>query len=377
MTSPSPDLAPRPAPHLFSPFTLRSLTLANRIVVSPMCQYSADDGSATAWHWAHLGNLACSGAGLLFVEATAVAREGRITPGCLGLYSEANASALAPVVAMVREIAPVKLAIQLAHAGRKASHWAPWDGPGLVPAERGGWPRNAPSAVPFNAEPAAQAMTLADIARVRADFVLAARRAVALGFDAIELHMAHGYLMHQFLSPVANTRTDAYGGSEANRMRFALETFEAVRAVVPASVPLGVRVSATDWLGGEPSWTIEQTVRLAQQLAVLGCDWIDVSSGGITLRQQIPLGPGYQVPLAEVIRTETGLATMAVGMITEPHQAERIVAEGRADLVALARALLADPRWPYRAAAALGVDLPAAKQYGRWLTREQLTVLRG
>lgn len=355
---------------LFEPITLRELTLPNRIMVSPMCQYSARDGSATAWHYAHLGSLALSGAGLLCVEATAVTPEARITPGCLGLWSDANEEALAPIVAMLREVAPTRLGIQLAHAGRKGSSREPWHGGKQIPVGQGGWVAEAPSAIPHaEGEIPPRALTRADLARLRDAFVASTRRAERLGFDAIEIHMAHGYLLHEFLSPVANRRDDEYGGSLANRMRFPLEVFDAVRAVFAASKPVGVRVSATDWLNGEESWTLEQTIELAQQLKARGCDWIDVSSGGISPRQRLALGPGYQVPFAEAVRRATGLRTIAVGLITEPAQAEAIVAEGRADMVALARGFLYDPRWPWHAAAALGGTVQAPRQYWRALPR--------
>ncbi len=355
---------------LFDPISFRGLTLPNRIMVSPMCQYSARDGSATAWHHAHLGSLALSGAGLVCVEATAVTPQGRITPGCLGLWSDANEAALAAVVALVRAVAPVKLAIQLAHAGRKGSSHEPWNGGRQIPLGQGGWIAEAPSALAHaDGETPPRALTRADLARLREAFAESARRAERLGFDAIEIHMAHGYLLHEFLSPVANRRDDEYGGSLANRMRFPLEVFDAVRAAFPAAKPVGVRVSATDWLDGEESWTLAQTIELAQQLKARGCDWIDVSSGGISPRQKIALGPGYQVPFAEAVRRATGLPTIAVGLITEPAQAEAIVAEGRADMVALARGFLYDPRWPWHAAAALGGTVQAPRQYWRALPR--------
>jgi 2,4-dienoyl-CoA reductase-like NADH-dependent reductase (Old Yellow Enzyme family) len=358
---------------LFEPFSLRGLTLPNRIMVSPMCQYSAVDGNASAWHFAHLGSLALSGAGLVCVEATAVTPAGRITPGDLGLYSDDNERALRGVVDMMRATAPVKIAIQLSHAGRKGSSHAPWDGGKLIPVERGGWVPEAPSAVPHaEGEAAPRALREDELPLLRRAFAASAERAARLGFEAIELHCAHGYLLHEFLSPVSNRRDDAYGGSLAKRMRFPLEVFEAVRAAVPADCPVGVRVSATDWLEGvEPeSWTVESTVEFARALKERGCDWIDVSSGGLSPRQQIKLGPGYQVPFAEIVRTETGLPTIAVGLITEPRQADAIVEAGRADIVALARGFLYDPRWPWHAAAALGGTVAGPRQYWRALPRE-------
>ncbi|HQR21245.1 MAG TPA: NADH:flavin oxidoreductase/NADH oxidase [Burkholderiaceae bacterium] len=360
---------------LFTPLALRALELPNRIVVSPMCQYSARDGSAGNWHHAHLGSLALSGAGLLCIEATAVAPEGRITPGDLGLYSDANEAALGAVLQMVRAVAPIRVAIQLAHAGRKGSSREPWNGGRLMPPADGGWIPEAPSALAHaSGEAAPRALDERDLVRLRTAFAEAARRAARLGLDAIELHAAHGYLLHEFLSPVANQRGDRYGGSTANRMRFPLEVFDAVRAAFPADRPVGVRISATDWLEGasppRDSWTLEQSLELARELKARGCDWIDVSSGGVSPQQQIRPAPGYQVPFAEIIRNETGLATMAVGLITEPRQAEAIVAEGRADLVALARAMLFDPRWPWRAAAELGGTVPGPRQYWRALPRD-------
>jgi 2,4-dienoyl-CoA reductase-like NADH-dependent reductase (Old Yellow Enzyme family) len=359
-------------PALFEPLALRSLTLANRIVVSPMCMYSAVDGSASAWHHAHLGSLALSGAGLLFVEATAVTPEGRITPGCLGLYSDANEAALAPIVAMVKAVAPIALGIQLAHAGRKAASLAPWIGGRLRPTDPQVWQTVSASAVPFNdTDPVPRALSRAEVEALPGQWARAAQRAVRLGFDAIEVHMAHGYLMHQFLSPQSNRRDDDYGGSFDNRTRLPLMVFDAVRATVPAHIPVGVRVSATDWLEhlDELSWTLEQTIELAQRLKARGCDWIDVSSAGISLRQKIVAGPGYQVPPAQAIKAATGMTTIAVGMITEPRQAEAIVAQGQADLVALAKGFLFDPRWAWRAAAELGAPVQAPKQYWKMVPK--------
>ncbi|OIQ90982.1 NADPH dehydrogenase [mine drainage metagenome] len=354
---------------LFSSFQLGQLALANRIVVSPMCQYSAEEGNATAWHRVHLGQLAQSGAGLLIIEATAVEAIGRITPGCLGLYSDANERALAAVLEDVRGFSGIAIGIQLAHAGRKASSARPWDGGQLLPAEQGGWQTVAPSALPHGAHEAPPLpLDAAGLARIRDAFVASARRAARLGLQAVELHCAHGYLLHEFLSPLANQRADAYGGSLENRMRFPLEVFDAVRAALPAHIPLGVRVSATDWVDG--GWDLEQTLALAAALKTRGCAWIDVSSGGVSPLQQIPIGPGYQVPLARALRQATGLPTMAVGLITEPHQAEAIVRDGSADLVALARALLWNPRWPWHAAAALQATVSVPPQYWRSEPRE-------
>jgi len=361
-----------PSSRLFEPLSLRALTLPNRIMVSPMCQYSAVDGNASAWHYAHLGSLALSGAGLVCLEATAVTRDGRITPGCLGLWSDANEAALAPVVAMMRAAAPgVKLAVQLAHAGRKGSSHAPWHGGGLLAPADGGWVPVAPSSLPHaDGEAPPRALSIDEIEALPRSFADAAERAARLGFDAIEIHMAHGYLLHQFLSPLSNRRSDGYGGSFDRRVRLPLEVLVAVRAAFPSGRPVGVRVSATDWLDGEDAWTLDQTLEFAQRLKALGCDWIDVSSGGISPRQKIALGPGYQVPFADAVRRATSITTIAVGLITEPKQAEAIIAEGHADMVALARAMLFDPRWPWRAAVALGGRVSVPHQYWRSLPKD-------
>ncbi|WP_334188593.1 NADH:flavin oxidoreductase/NADH oxidase [Noviherbaspirillum sp.] len=354
--------------HLFSPISLGQLHLKNRIVIAPMCQYSARDGQATSWHQMHLGHLALSGAGLLFIEATAVEERGRISTGDLGLYSDATEKALADVLAAVRAHSPMPIAIQLAHAGRKASTRVPWEGGQPVPASAGGWIGSAPSALPFNDDgEAPEALDKAGLRRVRDAFVATAKRAARIGINAFELHAAHGYLLHQFLSPLSNRREDEYGGSLENRMRFPLEVFDAVRAAVPDQ-PFGVRVSATDWVDG--GWDLEQTVVFAQALKERGCDFIDVSSGGLSSQQKITVGPGYQVPFAARIRTETGMPTMAVGLITEPEQAESIIASGQADMVALARGMLYDPRWPWHAAATLGAQVDAPPQYLRSQPRE-------
>jgi len=349
---------------LFSPFELRGTRLRNRIVVSPMCQYSADAGAASDWHMIHLGHLALSGAALLFTEATAVVPEGRITPNDLGLWDERTQAALAPVLAAVRAHSPIALGMQLSHAGRKASSRAPWEGGALLSPADGGWPPFAPSAVPHkDGEAAPQELDAAGLDRIRTAFADAARRAARLGIDVIEIHGAHGYLLHQFLSPLANRRTDAYGGSLENRMRFPLEVFDAVRAAFPDDRPVGMRVSATDWVDG--GWDLDQTLALAHALKARGADFIDVSSGGVSPHQKIPLGPGYQVPFAAAVKAATGLPTMAVGLITRAAQAEEIVAAGQADLVALARGILYDPRWPWHAAAELGASVDAPRQYWR------------
>ena len=361
---------------LFSPFILRNLTLENRIMVSPMCQYSATDGNASDWHLIHLGQLALGGAGLLCIEATAVESIGRITPACLGLYSDDNETALRRLLAALRRHADTPLAIQLAHAGRKASSHTPWDGGKLIAHDAGGWEPIAPSALPFaSSEPPPREMNVADLERVREAFVRAAQRADRLGIDALELHAAHGYLLHTFLSPLSNRRSDGYGGSLENRMRFPLEVFSAVRKVWPEAKPLGVRISASDWI--EDGWDLAQSIELAQRLKAAGCDWIDASSGGLAPAQRIAPGPGFQVPFAEAIRKEVRIPTIAVGLITEPRQAEDIIAGGHADMVALARGMLFEPHWAWRAAAELGGEVRAPKQYWRAPPRGAEAIFRG
>lgn len=349
---------------LFSPLQLRQLALTNRIIIAPMCQYSAQDGNVGDWHMMHLGHLSHSGAGLLIIEATGVSPEGRITPGCVGLWSDANEAALARVLKSVRQYSSMPIAMQLAHAGRKASCASPWKGGKQLSEQSGGWTTVAPSAIPFNeSDPAPVALDKAGIGQIRDAFTQAARRADCLGIDAIEIHAAHGYLLHQFLSPLSNQRTDGYGGSLENRMRLPLEIFAAVRAVWPEHKPLGIRVSASDWVGD--GWDLEQTVALAKELKKLNCDYIHVTSGGLSPKQQIPAVPGYQVPFARRIRQETGLTTIAVGLITEAKHAEAIIKGGDADLVALARGMLYDPRWPWHAAAELGARISVPPQYWR------------
>ncbi|MET0544298.1 MAG: NADH:flavin oxidoreductase/NADH oxidase [Variovorax sp.] len=356
---------------LFKPGALGPLQLRNRIVIAPMCQYSAKDGNASDWHLIHLGQLALSGAGLLVIEATAVEPEGRITPDDLGLYSDENEAALRRVLTAVRTWSTMPIAVQLAHAGRKASSHVPWDGGQALPAAEGGWQTVGPSALPHGAsEPEPLELDAAGLARVKAAFARAARRAEALGLDAIELHAAHGYLLHEFLSPISNRRTDGYGGSLANRMRFPLEVFDAVRAAVSPNIAVGMRISASDWVEGADSWDVDQSVEFAKALAQHGGDFIHVSSGGVSPQQKIPLVDGYQVPFAERIRRESGLPTIAVGLITEPKQAEAVVANGQADFVAIARAILFEPHWPWRAAAELGAEVEAPKQYWRSQPRE-------
>jgi hypothetical protein len=348
---------------LFSPIELGPLKLENRIVVAPMCQYTAEDGKATDWHLIHLGQLSFSGAGLLIIEATAVEPIGRITAGCLGLYSDETEVALKRVVDAIRQYSDMPLMIQLAHAGRKGSSHRPWDGAQLQLVSEGGWQTVGPSAIPhLTTEPAPEALDLAGLQRIKEAFVATAKRSMRIGFDGIELHAAHGYLLHQFLSPIANQRTDAYGGSLENRMRFPLEVFDAVRMACP-DTSVGIRISATDWVDG--GLTVQECVEFGKILKARGCDFIDVSSGGVSPLQKITLGPKYQVPLAKEIKHGTGLPTMAVGLITTPTEAEGIVADGEADMVALARGMLYDPRWAWHAAAELGASVKAPKQYWR------------
>jgi 2,4-dienoyl-CoA reductase-like NADH-dependent reductase (Old Yellow Enzyme family) len=350
---------------LFTPHALGSLTLANRIVIAPMCQYSAEDGNMTDWHLMHLGQLAFSGAGMLIIEASAVEAIGRITPADVGLYSDDNQAAMARVLKAIRTHSRMPVAVQLGHAGRKASSHVPWaGGQALTPAE-GAWETVAPSALPqAPGDPMPVALDDQGLARVKAAFVASARRAHALGLDAIELHGAHGYLLHEFMSPISNQRTDGYGGSVENRIRFPLEVYDAVRAAVPESIPVGMRISATDWVDG--GWDIDQSCVLAKALSERGCAFIHVSSGGVSPQQKIPLSPGYQVPLAERIRAVAGaMPTIAVGLITEPQQAEDVVAKGQADFVALARGMLFEPHWPWRAAMELGAQVEVPPQYWR------------
>jgi len=357
---------------LFSPLHLPSkqggLTLPNRLVVAPMCQYQAVDGCATDWHLMHWGNLLNSGAALFTIEATAVLPEGRITPSCLGLWDDTTEAALADKLHRARQLAPpTAVCIQLAHAGRKASSAVPWAGGQLLSPAQGGWLPQGPSAVPhLPTETPPQALTDQGLKDTVTAFVAAARRAQRIGVDAIELHCAHGYLLHQFLSPLANQRNDAYGGSFENRVRFPLEVFKAVRAAYDGV--LGLRLSATDWVEG--GWDLPQSVAFSKLLKAAGCDFIHASSAGVSPQQKIPLAAGYQVPFASAIRDATGMVTTAVGLITEPQQAEAIVQAGDADLVALARAFLYQPRWGWHAAAALGGTVDAHPAYWRCLPRQ-------
>ncbi|TFH44515.1 MAG: NADH:flavin oxidoreductase/NADH oxidase [Lysobacterales bacterium] len=349
---------------LFTPLDLRGLHMDNRIVVSPMCQYSAENGSAGDWHLMHLGQFSVSGAGLLMVEMTNVEAGGRISPYCLGLYDDDNERALARVLAFCRRHSNIRIGVQLAHAGRKASTLPPWQGRRPLAPGEGGWQTASASAIAASAQsPPPVALSVGEIARLVDAFAVATRRAHRAGFDAIELHGAHGYLLHQFLSPLSNQRDDEYGGGLENRMRFPLQVYDAVRAEWPDDKPLGMRISARDYL--HAGWRVEDSVGFGRRLAERGCDWVDVSSGGIAEGESIPTGPGYQVPFAEQIRTQTGLTTMAVGMITEARQAEAIISSGQADMVALARGMLYDPRWAWHAAAELGAEVAYPNQYLR------------
>jgi 2,4-dienoyl-CoA reductase-like NADH-dependent reductase (Old Yellow Enzyme family) len=348
---------------LFTPFTLRGLTLRNRIGVSPMCQYSAVDGLANDWHLVHLGGFARGGAGLVVFEATGVEPRGRISPGDLGLWEDRQVEPLARIVRFV-ESQGAAPALQLAHAGRKASVRAPWDQGGAPLTTTPGWPVVGASALPFaEGHPVPTALDEAGLSGLIAAFAASAKRAVAAGFRAVEVHAAHGYLLHQFLSPLSNQRTDRWGGDFAGRTRLTREVVSAVRAAVPDSMPVLVRLSATDW--AERGWTPDETVELARQLRALGADLVDCSSGGLVPYAKVPVAPGYQVGFAERVRREAGIPSAAVGMITTPAQAEEIVAEGRADLVLLARELLRDPHFPLRAATALSAEGPWPRQYLR------------
>jgi 2,4-dienoyl-CoA reductase-like NADH-dependent reductase (Old Yellow Enzyme family) len=357
-------------PRLFVPLTIGRLQLANRIVIAPMCQYSAIDGRMTDWHLIHLGQLALSGAALLTIEATAVLPEGRISYADVGLWDDATEAAMAGVLNGVRRWSSMPIAIQLAHAGRKASTDLPWSGGGqIAPGKSNGWQTVAPSPVAFkDGENSPVALVRKGMDEVRDAFAAAARRAARLDIHAVQVHAAHGYLLHQFLSPLSNQRQDEYGGSLENRMRFPLEVFDAVRGAFPAERPVSVRVSGTDWVPG--GWDIEQTVVFSQALEARGCSTIHVSSGGLHPAQAIPVGPGYQVPLARAVKQRVGIPVVAVGMITDFDHAEAIVATGDADLIALARGILYDPRWPWHAAAHLGASVSAPPQYLRSQPRQ-------
>jgi 2,4-dienoyl-CoA reductase-like NADH-dependent reductase (Old Yellow Enzyme family) len=351
---------------LFSPLSLDGLVLPNRIVIPPMDQYSADNGAPTDWHYVHYGHLALSGAGMLIVEATAVVPEGRISPQDMGIWNEAHEAAHKKMLAFIRSFSAIPMAVQLAHAGRKASEKRPWEGKGAISPDQGGWQPVAPSAIAHDADhPAPRPLTLDEIGAIPAAFAAAAQRAVRAGYQVLEIHAAHGYLLHEFLSPLSNTRTDAYGGDLENRMRLPLSVFQAVREAVPREIPVGVRVSGTDFVPGK-GWDIEQCVIFAQELDKRGCSYIHVSGGGLAAEQQIALYPGYQLPFAARIKAAVAMPVIAVGLITEPELAASIVAGGQADMVAIGRGMLFDPRWPWRAAAALRVTLDnVPRQYLR------------
>jgi 2,4-dienoyl-CoA reductase-like NADH-dependent reductase (Old Yellow Enzyme family) len=349
---------------LFEPLTLRGVTLPNRIGVAPMCMYSSVDGHPTDWHLVHLGTRAVGGAGLVIHEATAVSADGRITPGDAGLYLDSHIAPLRRINDFIRQHGAVP-AVQLAHAGRKASTFIPWEGSGHVPLEQGGWEIIGPSALPFGGPltRAPHEASVDDLRGVVTAFERATERAVEAGFDVVEIHAAHGYLLHSFLSPLVNQRTDRYGGSFENRIRLLLEVTAAVRRAWPDDKPLFVRLSASDWVEG--GWTIEDSVALAMELKAAGVDLIDCSSGGAIPGVRIPAAPGYQVPFAEAIRQQANIPTAAVGLITEPHQAEAILQNGQADLILLARELLRNPYWPHQAAQALGLRPQPPVQYER------------
>jgi 2,4-dienoyl-CoA reductase-like NADH-dependent reductase (Old Yellow Enzyme family) len=362
---------------LFSPLNIGPLQLPNRIVIAPMCQYSADQGQATDWHLMHLGSLALSGAGLMILEATAVTPEGRISYADLGLWNDATEAALARVLQAVRRYSDIPIGIQLAHAGRKASTTKPWEqgGHAIAPDQPNGWQTLSASSESFyEGDPLPRTASKDDLDAIVAAFAAAARRADRLGLDAVEIHAAHGYLMHQFLSPLANHRDDEYGGSLDNRMRLLLRVVDAMRAALPGSRVLGARISATDWIEG--GWDLEQSIVLSRALQAHGCNYIHVSSAGISPKQQIRVGPAYQVPFAAAIKQALSIPVIAVGLITDPHEAEAILATGKADAVALARAMLYDPRWPWHAAAALGDTVKPPPQYLRSAPREAKGLFR-
>jgi 2,4-dienoyl-CoA reductase-like NADH-dependent reductase (Old Yellow Enzyme family) len=355
---------------LFTPLRLGTLELTNRIVIAPMCQYSAVDGCMTDWHVIHLGHLALSGAALLTIEATAILPEARITYADVGLWNDATEAAIGRTLESVRRWSDIPIALQLAHAGRKASTEVPWKGGVQIPPDHpNGWRTFAPSAIPFeDGQRPPVALDRDGLTRVREAFAAAAQRAARLGIDAVQLHCAHGYLLHEFLSPLSNRRDDEYGGGLDNRMRFPLEVFDAVRATFPADRAVSMRVSGTDW--ADHGWDIDQTIAFAQALETRGCAAIHVSSGGLTPAQQIPVGPSYQVPLARAVKKATHMPVIAVGLITEFEQAEAIVGTGDADLIALARTILYSPRWPWHAAAHFGAHVKAPNQYLRSQPRE-------
>lgn len=350
---------------LFDPLTIGSVTFQNRVWVSPMCQYSATNGLIGAWHSAHLNSFATGAPGLIMVEATGVVPEGRISIACTSLHTQAHADAFKPMIDFAHSH-NVKMGIQLAHAGRKASTMRPWDDHRMATTDEGGWQSVSSSAIAFHGYTAPRALTVDEIHQLTVEFVAAAKRAIAVGFDVIEIHAAHGYLMHQFYSPLANTRTDEYGGSFENRVRFLLETVVAVRAAIPASTPLFVRISATDWV--DDGWNLVDSIELCTQLKALGVDLIDVSTGGNVHNAPIKATPGFQVPFAAAIRTEVHVMTAAVGLITEAEQAQYIIETGEADAVFLARAMIRNPRWALNAAEKLGVKIPWPHQLERGQT---------
>lgn len=353
-------------PHLLDPITIKSVSLRNRIGVAPMCQYSAIDGVMNDWHKVHLGSFAVGGAGVIIAEATAVSAEGRITPGCAGIWDDKHIEPMQAITRFIKSQGAVA-GIQLAHAGRKGSAAIPQNGGAHLSVNQGGWDTFAPSAVAFGGDldKVPRELTHLEIKRIQNDFVSAAKRTLEAGFNYVEIHAAHGYLAHQFLSPLSNTRTDEYGGSFENRIRFLIETVKSVRSVWPDNLPFTVRLSCTDWTDG--GWNIDECALLARELKAAGVDLIDASTGGNIGTAKIPVGPGFQVPFAERLKKDTGILVAAVGMITKPAQAEEIVANGKADVVLLAREMLRNPRWPQSAAKALGrsKDLPPPVQYTR------------
>jgi 2,4-dienoyl-CoA reductase-like NADH-dependent reductase (Old Yellow Enzyme family) len=349
---------------LFSPLAIGRMELTNRITIAPMCEYSAHEGSMTDWHVQHLGNLSLSGAAMLVIEATGIVPQGRITPWCTGLYSDENERAMKRVVDFVRTISPIRIGLQLNHAGRKASAQRPWEGRGALGSHEGAWTTVAPSAIALAKEwPTPEALDRDAMRSLTSAYAAAARRAARVGVDFLEMHSTHGYLLSEFLSPLSNRRDDEYGGRLENRMRFPLEVFGALREAWPAEKPIGAKISGTDFAPG--GWTVEDAVVYARELKSRGCDYVTVSGGGVVLDAKVPTGPGYQVPYAERVRRETGITTGSVGLISSPHYAEEIVASGKADFVSLARGMLFDPRWPWHAALALGADIKYPPQYER------------
>lgn len=349
---------------LFSPIVIGTQQLENRIVIPPMCQYSAKDGLATDWHLMHYGSLSHSGAGLMILEATAVCPEGRLSPFDLGLWGDKQQQAMASLISSIRQYSKMPIAVQLVHAGRKASMPASWQQEKHVPAEQGGWQTVAPSAIAFDTNyDLPTALTTLEIKELVKQFADAAVRADKAGIDFIEIHGAHGYLIHQFLSPLTNQRTDEYGGSFENRMRFAIEVFQAIRSVFPKQKGVGIRISATDWVDG--GWSLDESIVLAKKLDELGCSYIHVSTGGLDIRQQIPVGPNYQVPFAQAIKQHVTMPVIAVGLITEAQQAEAIISTAQADMVAIGRDMLFNPHWPWFAAQTLGAQITAPPQYYR------------